>query len=498
MSTTLASRRARLTGLRFSLLASIGLLPAACGGAVKGNGGGEEAGTSNGGSGTSAGSSNAGSSNKGGSSSGGGVATAGTGAGGVGPSTKCTMPSFDPVTGLVTCGEGYAHRPKPVACQSTIPPDAAQGGDSGAGLPRVTDYVPCSEDPSKCDAYQYGYCNSRGEVAAPGCASGCVTDQDCGAGSICLCGHDESPTGGACRVSTCTSDADCPNGTCASYAFFCGDGGFACNSAKDECLSNADCKPSGTCTLDPTGRRVCEYGACGRPFLVETRPRLAPVVSSGAWLAPDAGSPLLNHLSLTERAALAEHWTKMGQMEHASIAAFARFSLQLLALGAPPELVDACTQALADETAHTLLCFGIASAYAGRAIGPGPLDVSRSLEVTSLVDIVDLVIAEGCFGETSAALEALEAADTAADPVIVAAYTQIAADEQRHAELAFRFVRWALERQTEGVAERVAEAIASPPSLSAAALGVAVPCLRALLTLPAPAKAHAPAAPQAT
>ena len=168
-------------------------------------------------------------------------------------------------------------------------------------------------------------------------------------------------------------------------------------------------------------------------------------------------------------------------MEHASIAAFARFSLQLLSLGAPSELVEACTAALADETAHTKLCFGIASAYAGRALGPGPLDVAGSLDVTSLVDIVDLVIAEGCLGETGAALEALEAANTAADPVIVAAYAQIARDEQRHAELAFRFVRWALDRDYESVAPRVVMALSTPSRAALAVESVVTPCLQALL-----------------
>jgi hypothetical protein len=149
--------------------------------------------------------------------------------------------------------------------------------------------------------------------------------------------------------------------------------------------------------------------------------------------------------------------------------------------GAPPELVEACTQALADETAHTKLCFGLASAYAGRALGPGPLDVSNSLEVTSLGDVVDLVIAEGCFGETSAALEALEAAEAAADPVIAAAYAQIARDEQRHAELAFRFVRWALERDAEIVRPRIQQAQSASSMLSTDVDAVVTPCLEALL-----------------
>jgi len=145
---------------------------------------------------------------------------------------------------------------------------------------------------------------------------------------------------------------------------------------------------------------------------------------------------------------------------------------------------------LADETAHAKLCFGIASAYAGHAIGPGPLDIARCLDVTSLADIVELVIAEGCFGETGAALEALEAADAAADPVIVAAYAQIARDEQRHAELAFRFVRWAFERGGQEIAQRVAAAVSTPPALSQTTLSVALPCLHALLLPPTPAAAR--------
>ncbi len=56
-------------------------------------------------------------------------------------------------------------------------------------------------------------------------------------------------------------------------------------------------------------------------------------------------------------------------------------------------------------------------------------------------------IREGCVGETVAALEAAELAEHVADPVLRSALTRIAADEQRHAELAFRFVEWALSKQ---------------------------------------------------
>jgi hypothetical protein len=486
----------RIAAFRLSILASLGLLPLACGGSSTSSPDEDTAGTTTGGT-------TAGGTTTGGTTTGGGMAHAGTAGskldgGSPAVATACGAPKTDPVTGLVSCAEGYQHRPKGVDCQynptKAFPGGgASMGGSSSAGEapPRATGNEPCADDPSICDQFAYGYC--LGSVV---CRSGCVNDFDCATGEICLCDDPQSPTGGSCRPSACTVDAECGHGMlCATYEIRVGamaEPSLACQSPADQCRSAADCMESYACEWNPTTRtRACQPPclACGRPFLIESAARLAPTVTRSDWCARQA--PSVEHLTAAERVARAEHWTRLGQMEHASIAAFARFSLQLLSLGAPADLVEACTRALADETTHTQLCFGIASAYAGRAIGPGPLDISGSLDVTSLEDIVDLVIAEGCFGETSAALEALEAADSAKDPVICAAYAQIAADEQRHAELAFRFVRWALEQDPHGVGARIAAAIAAPPSPHVAAAGVAVPCLQALLRLTPPALATA-------
>jgi hypothetical protein len=97
-----------------------------------------------------------------------------------------------------------------------------------------------------------------------------------------------------------------------------------------------------------------------------------------------------------------------------------------------------------------------------------------------------LVIGEGCFGETSAALQALEAAATASDPVIRDAYARIAVDEERHAELAFHFVRWALERDPLRVGERLRAVHHRPPPAHALAWNVTLPCLNALLARSVP------------
>lgn len=129
-------------------------------------------------------------------------------------------------------------------------------------------------------------------------------------------------------------------------------------------------------------------------------------------------------------------------LEHASIASFARFSLELLALGVPSELLAAATRAMADETLHAELCFGLAGAYAGEALGPGPLSMSGVAPEADLARLVEAVVLEGCIGETVAALEASVVAAAATDPVVRGVLDRIAADEQRHAELAFRFLAW--------------------------------------------------------
>jgi hypothetical protein len=142
-------------------------------------------------------------------------------------------------------------------------------------------------------------------------------------------------------------------------------------------------------------------------------------------------------------------------MEHASVAAFARFTLELLALGAPAALVRAAQEALGDEIAHAELCFGLATAYAGRTIQPGPLPLQGALDGMSPADIVERAIVEACIGETLAALEAAEAREHASDPAVSAVLARIAADEARHAELGFKFLSWILDNVEPAERERL-------------------------------------------
>jgi len=60
--------------------------------------------------------------------------------------------------------------------------------------------------------------------------------------------------------------------------------------------------------------------------------------------------------------------------------------------------------------------------------------------------LLTTTIEEGCIGETLAAMIAGEQASVALDARVKTAFDQIAADEARHAALAWRIVRWVLDR----------------------------------------------------
>ena len=71
--------------------------------------------------------------------------------------------------------------------------------------------------------------------------------------------------------------------------------------------------------------------------------------------------------------------TRKGQGEQASVASFARFSLDLLSVGAPADLVDDAHDAAKDEIQHAKLAFGLASFYLGETVQPTGYPVIRSI-----------------------------------------------------------------------------------------------------------------------
>ncbi len=228
---------------------------------------------------------------------------------------------------------------------------------------------------------------------------------------------------------------------------------------------------------NPTGGRMCCYGALvqlppcseagggecfgprpqnarGRPIRERGVPVVAPAIVSRDWLeaagseagiAGDVAGAValdLDALPGELRARLAAAWTRDALMEHASVASFARLALELLVLGAPPELVDAAHAAARDEIRHARFAFGIASRLHGAPRGPGPLPVSTAPVSTTLVALATETFVDGCVGETVATLEAWAARDGASDGALRVGLERIGAEEAAHAELAWRVVAW--------------------------------------------------------
>ena len=201
---------------------------------------------------------------------------------------------------------------------------------------------------------------------------------------------------------------------------------------------------------------ACDDGCCGRPLVLGGLAITAPAVSRSDWVTLRSDSLGDAHEAVAA-AVLAESWQTAALAEHASVASFARFALQLLALGAPHELVRDAQLAALDEIDHARRCFDIASRLSGRLIGPGRLSEAGASVETELAEVVVATIHEGCVGETLAAALATEQARVAEVPEVRDTLLKIAADEARHAELAWRFVAWALQRSDARV-RRLADA----------------------------------------
>ncbi|MFV8754736.1 ferritin-like domain-containing protein [Nannocystaceae bacterium ST9] len=189
----------------------------------------------------------------------------------------------------------------------------------------------------------------------------------------------------------------------------------------------------------------CEGITPGRPLRIAGQARLAGARERGDW--SQATTPWIESMSDELRERLAALWTRDALLEHASVAAFARHVLELVALGAPAELIRAASQAQLDEIEHARLCFGLASAYAGRSIGPGTLslaELGRELSPSRLqpLALARELFASGCLNETFAAIEAARAAELAEDPIVVELLERIADDEANHAALAWRTLAW--------------------------------------------------------
>lgn len=168
-------------------------------------------------------------------------------------------------------------------------------------------------------------------------------------------------------------------------------------------------------------------------------------------------------------AGVADQWRENGKTEHASVAAFAKLTLDLMALAAPPSLIAAANRDALDEIRHAELCFSLARALDGKSVSPGPfpqaqrvatLPRSRTLALAKLAvdSLVDGALHEGVSARIIAKL--VQRCDV---PAIRAALKEIAADEGRHATHGWAVVGWCLDEGGRPVGDALLGAIRALP-----------------------------------
>ncbi len=158
-----------------------------------------------------------------------------------------------------------------------------------------------------------------------------------------------------------------------------------------------------------------------------------------------------------------QRWRDSALAEHASIASFARHQLELMSIGAPAWLLAELRRATADEIDHARRSFALAARHLGEPCAVGrlpPGDPPRG----ELFDVLRGVLLEGCVTETSAAAELEEGLRLCRDPEARAALEVIAADEARHAALAWRTLRWGLPRLSSPRRAALLDLFETPPS----------------------------------
>lgn len=192
-----------------------------------------------------------------------------------------------------------------------------------------------------------------------------------------------------------------------------------------------------------------KMGAPGRPLRRRSKFLKAKRFPGNDWL-----DSKINDFSNRDEVipdGLAEQWLRDGFLEHSSIANFSWLSLQLLALGAPPNLVSRSLEAARDEVRHAQYCFSLNKKYGGDTLQPG--NFSEALKNPKgfswarngkLADLARNSFLEGCLNEGVAASVLNTGAGKISDQSVKKILFEMADDEFRHQELAWDIVKWCL------------------------------------------------------
>lgn len=178
---------------------------------------------------------------------------------------------------------------------------------------------------------------------------------------------------------------------------------------------------------------------------------IAPVMSSPSITieeivaTPENVSTAEFVVPAADRAKASKYWSKVAMMEHASVASFSRFSLDLMSIGAPVDLLTGAHQAALDEVRHTQISLDIANQLGSANFTPGSFPISTEAADFAFGNVEKIAAAaalEGCIEETLAAAVVLAQAEAMQTPDHKVLIRSVGFDEANHAVFAWKAVQW--------------------------------------------------------
>lgn len=161
-------------------------------------------------------------------------------------------------------------------------------------------------------------------------------------------------------------------------------------------------------------------------------------------------SALVDAAALESTSASAEQWLQQAVAEHASIASFAQFTLNLMANAAPSPLLMSALRAAQDEVLHADASLAMTRAISrdsNLSFAAFPSAAIDGVRAQSLIDLARSTMREGAIAELLSTLLVVERAVDARRhslDSVAAVWREIATDEARHALLAWRTVAWCI------------------------------------------------------
>ncbi len=208
--------------------------------------------------------------------------------------------------------------------------------------------------------------------------------------------------------------------------------------------------PTTTSTDPPSSTTtVTAMVVCGRPYRRRRRGLMLPDVTDLG--AREAQVPTaIEAMPDQQRVTVGQTWLGDARSEAASVPAFAELALHLAAVGAPHDLVRRAHEAAIDEIRHAEACLELASSLLGRRFELGALPEIAGRRVAGrsrwsrrrhLAKLAVDSLLDGCVSEGNSA-DHLRARAAKSVPEVSAVAIRLAADEDRHTELAWDIVAW--------------------------------------------------------